>query len=503
MELEIARTKLLLARRDACRAWPRMTNALLSMTFYERKGIGTIASDRRLKVYYDPLTVQQTDKEQIVYILMKEVVRPILGHPDRGARMLQHIPDWAKELAQQFLGVASDLAIEGVLKNEKANVSVTQTNTASYHRMPRNLCFEEYFSRTFPWQILDNPPEGSGEGGNEQGDGESQGQRGMGDGQCSQQNDGDQQGNGQPPPSQSGGKNNGHQGGNGSQGNQKQGKGSQSPPANPKPRPEEFGKRSDEDQMNRGSGADGQKRDWEDEPKKRQVGQPGDNDGIDDAAMDELRNQLEEGGFGKGDGTAEYGRTPNMAIDPKVNPEQLVRTALQNTLQTWRPGGQERSYRRINKRQYGTPCLRPADMKPCPNIAVAIDTSGSMYESEMAAGIGLVDRVLKGCGVDKVRVLAVDSDVKNDQEVKQIAEVKLKGGGGTHMPSVINAVRNRKGKNIPDLLLIVTDGGTDWPDEDTPTSFQTMAVMTRPKNSWWKNPPSWIKTIDISDAIKG
>lgn len=106
----------------------------------------------------------------------------------------------------------------------------------------------------------------------------------------------------------------------------------------------------------------------------------------------------------------------------------------------------------------------PALYRPVPSVAVVADTSGSMGEDELAQVLAEIDGLLRRAGLASARmpVLAVDTEVQAVRRVSAARQVQLAGGGGTDMAAGIEAASALKPR--PDVIIVLTDGYTPWPD---------------------------------------
>jgi predicted metal-dependent peptidase len=82
---------------------------------------------------------------------------------------------------------------------------------------------------------------------------------------------------------------------------------------------------------------------------------------------------------------------------------------------------------------------------------------GSVLERAISEAEG----ILKCCKVN-VRIIDCDAAVYGKaQAVKSMKQADLHGGGGTNMVTGILAALNSKPR--PDMIVLITDGGTNWP----------------------------------------
>jgi predicted metal-dependent peptidase len=128
--------------------------------------------------------------------------------------------------------------------------------------------------------------------------------------------------------------------------------------------------------------------------------------------------------------------------------------------------------------------------QPIPRVAVLIDTSGSMSDGMLTQSVAEVHGVLKQIGnAAEVMVASCDAAVHKIQKVWSSKEVQLYGGGGTDIGVGIATIDAAKPK--VDLLIIVTDCHTPWP-EVKPKATYSLII-----NVGTGAPPSWGKTIKI------
>ena len=74
-----------------------------------------------------------------------------------------------------------------------------------------------------------------------------------------------------------------------------------------------------------------------------------------------------------------------------------------------------------------------------------------------------------------------------------VDEVELAGGGGTDMRVGIAAALALPAS--PQIVVVLTDGGTPWPDEPPAARIIAGLIGDTPPD-----PPGWIEAIRINDA---
>jgi predicted metal-dependent peptidase len=150
-------------------------------------------------------------------------------------------------------------------------------------------------------------------------------------------------------------------------------------------------------------------------------------------------------------------------VDWRVKLSRITRNAA-----AFRPGAVDFKYDRPSRRQsavgHGIGCPRlPALKRPCPNVAIAVDTSGSMSQNELAEAVSEADGILKSVGAT-VDFIACDADVGEIRKVSSARELaqNLVGGGGTSFVPAIEAATKLKPR--PEILVYATDGYGPAPD---------------------------------------
>ena len=101
--------------------------------------------------------------------------------------------------------------------------------------------------------------------------------------------------------------------------------------------------------------------------------------------------------------------------------------------------------------------------QPLPQVAIVLDTSGSMSDQMLGQALAEVSGVLRGLGVGRrrLRVVCCDATAYEAQRVLDAREVRLLGGGDTDMRAGLEAASGLKPH--PDLVIVLTDGHTPWP----------------------------------------
>jgi len=187
-------------------------------------------------------------------------------------------------------------------------------------------------------------------------------------------------------------------------------------------------------------------------------------------------------------------RWADQTLDPKVDWRRTLESAVRRGVHL-RAGAADYTWQRPSRRNdCSEPVIRPGMTRPVPDIAVVVDTSGSMGDQDLATALaeirGILTRVVPG---DGVRVYSVDADVASEGQVFNTRQINLAGGGGTDMCVGIEAAAATK----PAAIIVITDGFTPWPETRPPGATLTIAALS---DSYAVDEvPSWIKAIDMSD----
>jgi predicted metal-dependent peptidase len=251
-----------------------------------------------------------------------------------------------------------------------------------------------------------------------------------------------------------------------------------------------------------GSGAHGERRFWE---------LPGDDEseggvpGVDrlkaELVRREVARRIDETSLFAGDVTPAWRRWARATLAPKVDYMATIRHVVRRALRESTLGRYDRTYRRPHRRQacYGE-FLMPSFHQPRPRPGFLIDTSSSMEDSQLGralAELGGLTRQL-GYGADVV-VACCDAAVRDVRKVFSARQVELYGGGGTDMGVGLRAFIDRKSDPI-DVLVIVSDCHTEWPEEVPPFPVITIRVGDGAPPPWGNRGGNTVISLDDPHA---
>jgi len=224
-----------------------------------------------------------------------------------------------------------------------------------------------------------------------------------------------------------------------------------------------------------GSGAHGQKGDYELPSPGGSGG--GDKDGPDggkgspstsvpglgEAEGDLLRKQVAQeirSAATRGTVPAGWKRWADTVLEPPTVPWQKELRALVSNAMTMARGCHDYSYSKPSRRGSFAGVIQPAMVRPDPDAAVVIDTSGSMGDDLLASALREIQGILRACGQRRIPVLCCDAAVHGGvQRVSSALQVKLAGGGGTDMGVGIAEAEALRAS----VIIVLTDGETPWP----------------------------------------
>jgi hypothetical protein len=148
-----------------------------------------------------------------------------------------------------------------------------------------------------------------------------------------------------------------------------------------------------------------------------------------------------------------------MLAPPRVDWRQQLARAVRAAV-AYQSGAVDFSWNKPSRRQGGIGYgagrpLVPSFRAPVPRVAVIVDTSGSMSADDLKCALSEVQGVLRSVGAS-VEFCTCDAAVQGLTTISSIADVKLKGGGGTSMTPAFEALE--KLRTRPEVVIVCTDG---------------------------------------------
>ncbi|MFF8267198.1 VWA-like domain-containing protein [Streptomyces sp. NPDC016562] len=251
-----------------------------------------------------------------------------------------------------------------------------------------------------------------------------------------------------------------------------------------------------------GSGADGLDREWD-------LGPDGAH-GLDAQERDLVRYRVAQGITGRpGNAPQGWRRWAQEAFQPPQPWRELLGAALRSAT-SGAGAGEDYTYGRPSRRSAGMPgVVLPSLRRTPPRVAVVIDTSGSVSDSELGSALHEVAAIARAVGGrrDLVSVLPCDASAQVVHPLCRAEGIPLIGGGGTDLRAgFARALRTRPG---PDVVVVLTDGQTPWP-EARPSCRTVVGLFPRQHmgGSWDEDdpdyvppaPPAWARVVEIGSA---
>ena len=450
-------TNLAQARLRACQRWPFASHAILSMVPVARPGFGTLSVDQFWRLYFDESAISEMGMEVAAGVILHEVDHLLKRHHKRGKFIVgEDASRW------EIWNIATDAAINAGLRSEGIPLPEGVVFPEAIGQ-PDGLSAEEYFRN-----LIDQREQTDGQDKSdsqaEDGKGNAESNSGSGSGTDDQGSD-DSADEGASA------------GADGSSG-----------------RLEQVGGRDEVETQpvgTSGSCSDGRQRPWE-------LGPPDDdNPGLDEADQEQLIHTTAQNVAARGHGSGGHRRWAEQILDPPIDPATKllnhVRRCCDVTI-----GFGERSYRRPSRRNGNPRMALPSNVAPLPRITVIIDTSGSMGQRQLGLALGTVRKVLQSFRIrDGIHI--VTGDTKGQTTTLCLADprcIDLAGGGGTDMAEIVEQVLEDKPR--PQLILVITDGWTPWPEQDP--GIPVVACITGASSSLPDEyqPPGWITILELN-----
>lgn len=467
--------------------FPYLSPYVYSLDPVETTEVPTMGVDKHGRIYWNPEWCATITLEQGAYTVLHEAWHLIARHCHRADSIIGKNPTAQERLN---LNIAYDIIVWEMLEAIKdwcPEGAVTLPDAQKrWPEIKPNMTAEELYYIISDTEAKKDPGQGKGPVGQPgrtekkgDGDGDAQDASG-GDGGDSGNESEDGHGGGKPEPSASDNEGSGQGRGQGNpdqQGGSGQGEG------------EEVVDDHGFQPIGGGSAADNQEKDYE------LPADPNWEAFKEDQLLKSVEDKIEEleqdqhWRSGRGHIPAELKRIIKQKLRPQPNPWDSLRATVARCLANHR-GAVDYTYQRPNRRQVGIPDMPrlKGPQKYSPKACVVIDTSGSMTSACLAKAIVVCKQGLTAIG--QFPVITCDARVSGDRLLTAVNEdFELVGGGGTDMRIPI---AHAESKYRPDVIVLVTDGDTPWPDE--PTRAQLVVALTQETRA-----PKWATTVRIPD----
>lgn len=272
-----------------------------------------------------------------------------------------------------------------------------------------------------------------------------------------------------------------------------------------KPPPEDTDARprpAGDDERDCGSGAHGDRRPWE---LPEDDGSSHGTHGVDATRAEMVRREVANrimDTSGIGDVPLGWRRWAHDIVTPKVDYLAIIRKTVRTALRDSTLGRYDRTYRRPHRRQacFGE-FIMPSFYQPRPRPGFLIDTSNSMQQPQLARALSELAGLTRQLGYgSEVVVACCDVAVHHVKSLFNAAQLQMYGGGGTDIGAGIQYFVDRRSGPI-DLLVIVTDCETPWPDAAPPFPVITIRVGAGAAPLWGDHGSNRVITIEDPDEV--
>jgi predicted metal-dependent peptidase len=250
-----------------------------------------------------------------------------------------------------------------------------------------------------------------------------------------------------------------------------------------------------------GSGAHGERRPWE---LPDDAGSTGGTPGVDATKAEMIRREVAKrimDSTGLGDVSVGWRRWAYTVLSPEVDYFAVIRQTVRTALRESTLGRYDRTYRRPHRRQacYGE-FIMPSFYQPRPRPGFLIDTSSSMQQPQLSRAVAELGGLTRQLGYgSEVVVACCDAAVHQVRKVFNAAQLQLFGGGGTDLGAGLRYFTDRTAEPI-DLLVIVTDCHTPWPDDAPAFPVITIRVGDGLPPPWGHRGRNKVITIEDPEA---
>lgn len=228
--------------------------------------------------------------------------------------------------------------------------------------------------------------------------------------------------------------------------------------------------------QNCGSGAHGQPQEWEE----------GDDPPMSEIEQEAIRTETAEKIRAAGNVPGGLKIWAEAQLKPPHIPWEQHFTKCVRSVDS-QPGFDERVYSRVNRRhELYFPLVMPVTRTKKPEVGVVVDSSGSMMGEPIQKAVATVSSLLAKLG-KRIYIFSCDVVPSKVQQISTIKMFDMSGGGGTDM-----RVGLAQADKLPiDMIVLITDGETPWPDKPPKHDLIICHVQT------WAGTkmPLWAKNV--------
>ena len=224
----------------------------------------------------------------------------------------------------------------------------------------------------------------------------------------------------------------------------------------------------------KGSGVDGIRQPWE-ETNPEISDTPGIPESEQDIIRRKVQQKVSESSQARGDiGGRFVDECVKALTPPKIPWQQEMRQIIGQYLSAIR-GFDEYTYARPSLRSLALPgYILPSTVTPEPEVLVMLDTSGSMSTQTLVDCCSEIEGILGTLTASDPTIILVDAQIQAVKKFRSVSEIEFRGRGGTDLRVGFEKIKDLKPP--PDVLVVLTDGGTPWPDVK-PKGMKVIVVL--------------------------
>lgn len=238
-----------------------------------------------------------------------------------------------------------------------------------------------------------------------------------------------------------------------------------------------------------------------DAPKPKENEEQLSEDDLNDIRKEAAR-QIQETSRTRGDIPGSWVAWAQVELEPPAIPWRSVLQRFLRRAHKKKAGGADFTYARRSRRQSAISnnprfqgVVLPASFRPILDVAVVIDTSGSMSDRDLNRALSEVDGVLRAVGA-RVHVVCADTRITSAKKISKVSQIELKGRGGTDLREAIKVAAKGEGRDGPPCaVLVMTDGYTPWPRK----LRVPMIACLMGHNCGAGNIPAWATALVVED----
>lgn len=178
-------------------------------------------------------------------------------------------------------------------------------------------------------------------------------------------------------------------------------------------------------------------------------------------AVDNTMEIMRQMGSGQANELISLVRNSNKS---KINYLSLVSSVVSSAVTRHSRSRFRPSYSVTNKRPVNDGFLNPGYLGKSVKALLAVDSSASMKgDKKIFNQVATeINTFLQSTKLRPITVLGLDTNIESVSRVTALEGVELRGGGGTELSSVFDWIDKCKKRDLPDIMVLLTDGEYNW-----------------------------------------